>query len=556
MKFLKTEPKILKIMKLKQFLYLSLFIFTLLIAPACTEDYLELKNPNRVTDEDIKSASGVRQLEIGMYRRIADAYNYFWQLYMSHLPGEYEMKETTGEGPMHQQVWNLNMSPSNVFNAWLYSDYYGSLAIANRIIEYMEANDGAMSALPESEFNLILGGAYFMRAFNHFYLLHSWGRPFDADDVYGIVMHTSIVSERNQFEKPRSKPSEVYLQIEADLKAAEEILVLAKDIPSDQLGRPTRGAATAFLGKVYLFQKKYQLAADKFEQFIIENPEKTLLPYYGDNFNGKFENGPESVFEIQFADLVTTNRWQGGGTGNHYQIYAGGHGMGRDNFGVNPSIVRREDDAEAIPGDLSNFDVRDIRFSETVYSAGPIRKYVFLGDTIAIRDTLFFTNPPQRVRRSAKHTYTPKKYISNHRSASNAGGMATDVSYENQVVMRVAEVYFLYAEALASLNRIPEAAQYLNKTIRRARGYQLDEETPYDFAGTDATAFMQLLMEEKRKEFIGEQIRWYDVIRWGIAESEIARVEDRVAWIDKAASFPIPLREMANNPNMVQNPGY
>jgi starch-binding outer membrane protein, SusD/RagB family len=122
--------------------------------------------------------------------------------------------------------------------------------------------------------------------------------------------------------------------------------------------------------------------------------------------------------------------------------------------------------------------------------------------------------------------------------------------------MRVAEVYFLYAEALANLNRMPEAALYLNMTIRRARGYRLTEETPYDFTGSDATAFMQLLMEEKRKEFIGEQIRWYDVIRWGIAESEIARVPGRVAWIDKAACFPIPLRETANNPNMVQNPGY
>jgi starch-binding outer membrane protein, SusD/RagB family len=543
-------------MNTRKIIQFSLIFTIILFVSGCDEDFLELKNPNRVTDEDIQSPSGVRQLEIGMYRRIADAYNYFWQLYMSHIPGEYEMKETTGEGPMHQQVWNLNMTPANVFNAWLYSDYYGSLSIANRIIEYMETEAGTVKELPEREFNLILGGAYFMRAFNHFYLLHTWGRPFDEDDVYGIVMHTTIVSERSQFEKPRSKPSEVYAQIEKDLVSAEEILLLASQLRPEELGRPTRTAATAFLGKVYLFQKKYQLAADKFKQFIDENPDKTLLPYYGDNFHGKYENGPESVFEIQFADLVTTNRWQGGGTGNHYQIYTGGHGMGRDNFGVNPAIVRREDDADAIPGDIRNFDIRDIRFSETVYSAGPTRAYVFLGDTIQIRDTLFFMNPPVRVRRSAKHTYTPKKYISNYRTASNAGGIATDISYENQVVMRVAEVYMLYAEALANLNQVDEAGQWLNKVMRRARGYQLTESTPYDFTGNNFNDFMELLMEEKRKEFIGEQIRWYDVVRWGIAESEIARVPGRVAWIDKAACFPIPIREIANNPNMVQNPGY
>ena len=543
-------------MRLK-ILILSILVFTTAIfITGCQEDFLDLENPNRVTDLHVQSPSGIRQLEVGMFRRIADAYNYFWQLYMSHLPGEYEMKETTGEGPFHQQVWNLNMVPTNPFNGWLYSDYYGSLAIANRIIEYMETEAGTVRDLPGREFDLILGGAYYMRAFNHFYLLHSWGRPFDGDDQYGIIMHTSIVSERAHFEKSRSKPSEVYAQIEMDLKAAAELLPLSSQLSPEELGRPTKGAAVALLGKTYLFQEKYQEAADRLKQFIDENPDKYLLPYYGDNFHGKYENGPESVFEIQFADLTTTNRWQGGGSANHYQIYTGGHGMGRDNFGVPPAIMRREDDQDAVPGDIRNFDVRDIRFSETVYSAGPIRTYVFHGDTIHIRDTLFFMDPPVRVRRSAKHTYTPKKYISNRRTASNAGGVATDVSYENQVVMRVAEVYLLYAEALANLNRISEAGEYLNRVIRRARGYHVDESTPFDYTGNNFEDFMELLMEEKRKEFIGEQIRWYDVIRWDIAESEIARVPDRVAWVDRAACFPIPLREMSNNPNIVQNPGY
>lgn len=543
-------------MKMKYFLLAGLFLSMGLFFAACDEDYLELKNPNQVSDEVMMTPSGVRQLDVGMYRRMADLYNYFWQLYMSHIPGEYEMKETTGEGPMHQQVWNLAMTPTNVFNAWLFSDYYGILNISNRIIEYMETGAGTVNELPEREFNQILGGAYFMRAFSHFYLLHSWGRPFDDDDIYGIVMHTSIVSERSQFEKERSKPSEVYAQIEKDLLAAEAILVKSAELLPEELGRPTRGAATAFLGKVYVFKKQYAEAAAKLQQFIDENPDKTLLPYYGDNFHGKYENGPESVFEVQFADLVPTNRWQGGGTGNHYQIYTGGHGMGRDNFGVNPAIMRREDDKDAVPGDIRNFDVRDIRFSETVYSAGPNRTYVFLGDTIVLRDTLFFMNPPSRVRRSAKHTYTPKKYISNHRTASNAGGIATDIGYENQVVMRVAEVYMLYAEALAQQGQVSEASEWLNKVMRRARGYRLNEANPYDYTGNDQAEFMTLLMEEKRKEFIGEQIRWYDVIRWGIAESEVARVPGRVAYIDRAACFPIPIREMANNAKMVQNPGY
>lgn len=530
-------------MKAKTIFYALAIVSISFWTASCGEDFLNLENPNAVSEDVMISPSGIRQLETGIYFTLGNAYNYFWPLYMAHLPGEYEMKETTGEGPMHQQVWNLNVAPSNVFNGWLYGDFTKISALSTRVIRYMESGEGTINELPDREFRNILGGAYFMRAQAHFFLLHAWGRPFDPDDKYGIVLHTEIVKTREQINKARSKPSEVYASIEQDLLKAEDLLFPSSQLQPEELGRPTRGAATALLGKTYLFQKKYSEAEAKFLQFINENPDKKLLEYYGDNFHGNNENGAESIFEVQYADMVPTNRWQGGGTGSHYQIYVGGHGMGRDNFGIPASI-------------LAGFDARDIRLSETVYMAGPTKTYIYHGDTLRIRDTLFFTTPPMRVKKSPKHTYTPKKYISNYRDAANTGGLATDVGDENMVVMRVAEVYMLYAETLANLGRIPEAGNYLNMVIRRARGYYPNETSPYDYTGNDFEEFMNLLMEEKRKEFIGEQIRWFDVIRWGIGESELLLVPGRVAYIDRAACFPIPTQEMANNKAMIQNPGY
>jgi hypothetical protein len=236
--------------------------------------------------------------------------------------------------------------------------------------------------------------------------------------------------------------------------------------------------------------------------------------------------------------------------------------MGRNNFGIPEAIMDGfYNDEQFIAGFVKGEDInRDLRFSETAYSAGPTRKYIYHGDTISLRDSLLFMDPPVRVSLNLKHKYTPKKYISNRRTASNAGGVATDVGDENQVIMRVAEVYLLYAEALAQSD-VPRAAEWLNKVMRRARGYRVDETTPYDYTGNDKDEFMRLLMEEKRKEFVGEQIRWYDVIRWdkvypgwNIAENEIARVPGRVVWNESAACFPIPNREMANNPLLQQNP--
>jgi len=218
--------KIIRNMIKSKYLRITAIIALVFIFGSCSDEFLELENPNRVTDENLKSPSGIRQLEIGMYTRLADNYNYFWQLYMSHLPGEYEMKETTGEGPYHQEVWNLNIKPTNTFIGWLYSAFYASLNNANRIISYMEEGTGTVNELPEREFDLILGSAYYIRALNHFFLLHSWGRPFDGDDQWGIVLQTSIVSEQTDYQKGRSAPSVVYAQIEQDLINAKSRLPL------------------------------------------------------------------------------------------------------------------------------------------------------------------------------------------------------------------------------------------------------------------------------------------------------------------------------------------
>ncbi len=511
----------------------SLFI---LMLSACDKDFLDVTHPNSLTDAEIKTPEGIRQLEIGMYDRLTDVYNYSYQLMNSYLPGEYEFTRIGGNWWWHRQAWNFDASPySNNFVNRIYSGFYEIHPNANKIITYLEENEGTVNQLPEREFNQILGSAYFMRAYSHFVLLHTFGRPFDGTDEWGIVIHDKIVSVHEDFEKPRLKPSEVYAFIEGGLIKAKEILLKSSELFPEESGRPTRGAATALLGKLYVFRQEYSKAVDEFELFLSENPDKELLPYYGDNFHGKYDNGPESIFEVQFSDLIAKSPWQGGGPANNFQVYVGGHGMGPNMIGVPEQI-------------MEGFGPRDIRFSETVYSAGPTRTYIFHGDTIAIRDSLFFTDPPEPVRPNHRNTYTPKKFISNYRFPLN-------LSDENQPIIRLAEVYLLHAEALAKLNRVAEASEFLNRVMRRARGYWYYEESPFDYTGTDQEEFMALLMEEKRKEFVGEQVRWWDVLRWGIVEDEVARIPGRV-WHDRGQAFPIPAREIDNNRFMIQNPGY
>jgi len=528
------------------------------------EDFLQVEQLNQQTTDDINNPEGVRKLDIGMFNNYAGSYNYFWPLFLSHCAGEYEFKEPVNEGPYHFEMWNLNPSPVNPFIGWLYSAFYSTISSANRIIAIIDNDEGTIGQMPAEEKDRILGSAYFMRGLSYFYLLHIWGRPFDGDDQWGVVVHTDVVDTRDEIKKARSKPSEVYALIESDFSKAKLLLPDPADLPDTELGRPTKSSAITMLGKTLVFEKKYSEAISEFEEFMLNYCDagkasknyKGLLEYYGDNFHGRnYENSIESLFEIQFADLVTTNPWQGGGTGSHFQIYCGGPDMGRGNVSVRDTLFF----------DFKNYDIRKVESRFHYYDANTnspnyADTIIFHGQTIVCRDSvmLFKDGKPNKMapyKYSNKTENSPKKYINHLRDANNAQGMATDIGDENQVVLRVAEVYFLYAEALAeSSGDMNKAKLLINKVTRRAYGYYEDEVSPYDFAGSGPQEFTTYLRAEKRKEFIGEQVRWFDMIRWGIAEQECL-LTGRI-FTTRAACWPIPNREIAANPLCEQAPGY
>jgi tetratricopeptide (TPR) repeat protein len=537
---------------------LFVFLFT-----GC-QDFLETEQLNKQTTDDLSNPESVRKLDIGIYNGYAGSYNYFWPLYLSHCAGEYEFKEPVNEGPDHFEMWNLNPSPANSALGSIFAGFYSTIIRANRVIQIIESQEGTIGEMPVDEQDIILGGAYFMRGLSYFYLLHIWGRPFDGDDKWGVVIHTDVVDTREQIKKARSKPSEVYALIESDFAKAKSLLPDPADLPATELGRPTKPSAIAMLGKTYVFEKKYPEAITEFGEFIQNYGDvgmasqnyKGLLPYYGDNFHGgKFENSIESLFEVQFGDLVTTNPWSGGGTGSHFQIYSGGPDMGRNNVSVRHSLFF----------DFQKYDIRKVEsrfhyYDEDIHSDNYADTIIFRGQTIVCRDSvmLFHDGKPYQMapyKYSNKTENSPKKYINRLRGANNAQGMASDVGDENQIVLRVSEVYFLYAEALleggGDLNK---AIELVNKVTRRAYGYSEDEVTPYDYNPGASGDFKTYLMAEKRKEFIGEQVRWFDMVRWGIAEQECA-LTGRV-YTTRVDCWPMPNREVAANPLCEQAPGY
>jgi len=129
-------------------------------------------------------------------------------------------------------------------------------------------------------------------------------------------------------------------------------------------------------------------------------------------------------------------------------------------------------------------------------------------------------------------------------------------------VVRLADIYLLYAEALNELGRTAEAYEYINKIRRRANLPNLENSIVFPAIGADKEKMRLQIMHERTCELGGESTRWFDLERWGMFENatNIAWLKNRDADFNNFViginnRFPIPYREISLVP-MPQNPGY
>lgn len=174
-------------------------------------------------------------------------------------------------------------SSNSILNSmWL--DTYNGILLCNVVIERVEK-----VAIDENLKKRFIGEAEFLRALMYFNLLRTFG------DVPLVLKETTSVQEG--YDQGRVATSEVYAQIIKDLSDAETRLpgtYAGKDI-----GRATKGAAQALLGKVFLTKGDYAAAATKLEEVISEGSYQ-LLPDYASLWISSNGNNAESIFEVQY----------------------------------------------------------------------------------------------------------------------------------------------------------------------------------------------------------------------------------------------------------------
>ena len=395
-----------------------------------------------------------------------------------------------------------------------------------------------------------------------------------------MPLTTLNVEEANSI--AQTSQAEVYAQVEKDLK--EAVSLLPNSYSGDDYGRLTSGAAATMLGRVYLAQGKYAEAADMFKK-VMDSGVYQLDRQNGDESYEKLfyaggEYSPETIFCIMgIKDKFTNSRYiylfpevMGG-----WHQFAPYNELVKEYFctdgkGIDESTVYNENDP---------YVNRDPRLYATIYLP-PLGSYPgtqFNGTTY---DCYKGANTSDSYNRyTLFNGYCPKKGA----DPNNCGNIWNNYVYTP--IMRYAEVLLSYLEAVNESQPASVTQEVLDKTINDVRSrVGLPAITKADVATQEQVR--KAVRKERRVELAFEGLRYFDVLRWGIANEVLNHTFTGVklsddpnarnyrgsgssaspvdkdgyyqfeprSWSAHNRYWPIPQNDLNINKNLKQNEGY
>lgn len=532
-----------------------------------------------------------------------------------------------------QQYWNEmeynNLSTSNLLVRQTWQGLYAGVKDANVALEradFFEKNH--MVASEQQQVNYIKGEAYFLRAYYYFNLECFFGeayiQPGAGQDKKGVPVFTKVPTTLEETQQPRSSAREVWDLIISDLKQSAALL---RGVQWEERykGRVTDWTAKGLLGKAYVFTQDWANAKTVLKD-VIENSGKSLMPFskYKMAFNSNVTNNlnahvnsefnEESLFEIN-VDRVAADYGIFGGSPNKNLTTSmgliwspsgfndkgtGSIGMGYANECVHDRNLLRFGFNLPLYALIPNPDFNDLRAEDV--ATGNIRLIpdtVYTRQTIGLRnnkvtdprlyvcalepyrDTVYFGLPGGTAKKrpvakcanlptSEYHGWSYKKY-------QTLDARMDDVKQAdgaNYYLLRMADIYLLYAEACMNTGDNVTALEYINKVHRRAYNQPIHTVSPYDYASlnartkaaeSDINLAYHPLRYERFAELFAEGHWWFDVCRWRIGAAEAAYYGNLLPnnhpseWNnERSYTFPIPLEEINANPKLIgqQNPGY
>lgn len=468
---------------------------------------------------------------------------------------------------------------------------YKGISRANKILENLNKKENDLD-ISEEQRDVYKGEAYFFRASFYSYLIFLFG---------DVPYFESDLSIDEAFDIGRTDKGDILSNIYDDFDRAIKYLPKTNS-NSDNVKRVNKGTAYAFKARTATWMLDYGTAKDAAKN-CIDLDEYSLEDDYGHLFLPTTNESSEYIFVLPRSKELDETQ----GTTAWLPRYAGGTSTAQPSWELFCSFTCTDGlpiDESPLYDPQKPFKNRDPRISKTIIEFGtPHLGYIYDPGAKEVLNTS--TNEME----TNKETQFASQFASYNgldlKKGVDESWTEENLMDGNNIIMRYADVLLMYAEAKMELNEIDGSLfDALNKV--RARGYGLDfgsSEYPH-ITEADQSKLRTIIRTERRVELAWENRRYFDLIRWKIAEKALTTpvvglpqkegLEENIASGDyffpknalpeidedglvdltplintgkvrvitkrnfknREYLWPIPTQEIEINDNLSQNPGY
>lgn len=548
-----------------------------LITTACDSD-LDINPQGRLTEGVIpQDEVWVNQQLISAYAMLDGHPNYFWAPASNWALGDvasddFHKGSSSGDQPPLNDVERYAPGTTNIYLSRKWNSIYDGINKCNQTL--LSATAALNNGISSEKIAPLMAEARFLRAHYHMDAKKIWNNiPFVNETATEVPDNTI----------------DAWPFIEEDLNFAVSNL---PDTQNDK-GRPTAWTAKVYLAKAHMFQNDHTAATPVLDD-IINNGPYALVANYHDNFNAEKENNSESVFAVQNSVNDGGQGVWNGNSGNRlnhpYTPLGDAPGGGCCGF-FQPSqnlVNAFKTDANGLPL-LDTFNDSDVTSDQGVPSDQAFTPYNGTLDprldwTVGRRGIEYLEWGPMPGMRWIRDQGYGGPYVGKKHEylKSQEGMMSASVSGAfnaiNTPLVRYSDVLLWRAEIYAENNELDAAMALVNKIRERAAN-------PNGFVknsnGTDAANYLinpytvfpnkeyaiKAVRFERRLELASEGHRFFDLVRWGIAEQTLNNYITNEAgkrtylngatFTNRNNYYPIPLDAINSSGNILkQNEGY
>lgn len=576
---------------MKRIFFYIIATVAVMASASCNQARLDIPQKGVYAEEDFyKTESDCEQALAAIYSDIRTLFMYY-HFCVTELPGDDCYKGASGY--KLDDCHTLMLSLFDDTHSYIRKEFqklYSIVYRCNLVIENFEDSDSPVMKQGVAE-------AKTLRSWAYIYLIQLWGNP-------PIVDH--VLRNSTEFQQPNADTAELwnFVITSCDEAIGSEAMLTKSDAHDKTAVRATREFAMALKGKAQVLSGDYKGAKETLKK-IIDSGKYELIPSEQLSelfFSSAGNHNCESIFETNivmneenYKKVSSYDDWYSYcaprvdklpiSSGTYLKKYADGWQYFQPTYSFLTDIIENE-------------GMDSYRFKAWFYSYEDMQALGLMGleenrtnttQTLLDQYPEDQANPNLQSNTSKDHCgeicgIWHKKLLMGPEEIVNG---YTNADRVDRRYFRYAEVLLLYAEACAQLGETSgNGLKALNAIAERAG------------APTYSSLSMANVKKEKRYEMWGESTRYFDLVRWGDAESVLAEhwnklpvfygykkgksakdlepggknvfdvYEVRMFDLEKFTNtsyrfakgkqelMPYPSTELANNPLLVQNPGW